>query len=63
MCDELRQHLGRYGWSRKPETVVDDLVALLELEGWLKDVRPYGKRMTRGDEWDSIVEDVKVGRT
>lgn len=61
MCDELRQHLGRYRWSRKPETVVDDLFALVdELEGWLKDARPYGKRMTRVDEWESIVEDVKV---
>lgn len=61
MCDELRQHLGRYSWSRKPETVVDDLFALLgELEGWLKDARPYGKRTTRVDEWDSIVKDVKV---
>src|SRR5690625_4371763 len=62
MCDELRQHLGRYGWSQRPETVVDDdLFALLgELEGWLEDVRQYSKRMTRGYEWKSIVEDVKV---
>lgn len=60
-CDEVRQHLGRYSWSRKPETVVDDLFALLdELGGWLKDARPYGKRVTRVDEWASIVEDVKV---
>lgn len=61
MCEELRQHLGRYSWSRKPETVVDDLFALLdELDGWLKDARPYGKRMARVDEWASIVEDVEI---
>lgn len=60
MCDELRQHLGRYGWSRQPETVVDNLFALVdELEGWLSDKRPYSKRMTRAAEWASIVEDVK----
>ena len=59
MCDELRQHLGRYSQFSKTENVAGGLFALLyELEGWLKDARPYGKKINRAEEWASIVNDV-----
>lgn len=59
-CGELRQHLSRYGWARKPKPAVDDLFAILdELDEWLHDARRY-KNQRRRDEWASITEDVRI---
>ena len=61
VCDELRQHLERYGWAHLPASVIDDLHDLLgELDGWLADERSYTTRRDRHDEWASIIDDVAV---
>lgn len=59
-CDEIRQNLTRYGWSKKRRAVVDALHAITdELGGWLADERSY-ERETRRQEWASLIEDVNA---
>lgn len=60
-CDELRQHLAKYSWSKTDATAADDLFATVEeLDGWLGDERPYTNRNNRKVEWSSLVEDTRA---
>lgn len=61
VCDELRHQLSRYSWSRRNTPAVDDLFAIVEeLDGWLRDNRPYSARNARKTEWASLKEDVEA---